>query len=54
MEHGRTRARVTVTFKTAASKLGWLTNMIAAFESEADLSGDLSTKVFSGRYIEWK
>jgi hypothetical protein len=53
-KQGRTRARVAVTFKTTAPKLAWLSNMIAAFESEGDLSDDLSTKVFSGSYVEWK
>ena len=54
MERGQTRARVTVNFKSAAPRLAWLTNMIAAFESEGDLSGDLSSKIFTGRYVEWR
>lgn len=54
MEQGRTRFRLTVAFKTSAPKLAWLTNSIAAFEAEGDLSGDLATKVFTGRYYEWK
>ena len=54
MGQGRTRAKATVTFKTTAPKLAWLNNLIGAFESEGDYSGDLSTKVFSGKYYEWQ
>jgi hypothetical protein len=53
MRRGQPRARVTVNFKTAAPRLAWLTKMIAAFESEADLSGGLSSNIFTGRYVEW-
>jgi hypothetical protein len=53
-EQGRVRSRFAIKFRTAASRLAWLTNTIAAFESETEFSGDLTSKVFSGRYIEWK
>lgn len=53
-ERGRIRARISLRLRTFSSRLAWLNNTSAAFESEADWSGDLSTKVFSGRYVEWK
>jgi hypothetical protein len=53
-EQGLVRARFGIKFRTVAPRLAWLTKMGAAFESEGDWSGDLSAKVFSGRYLEWK
>jgi hypothetical protein len=53
-EQGRVRARFAIRFRTSSSRLAWLTNMSAAFESDADWSGDLLTKVFFGKYVEWK
>jgi len=53
-EGGQIRARIAIRFRTSSSRLAWLNETSAAFESEADWSGDLSTRVFSGRYVEWK
>lgn len=52
-EQGQIRGRIAIRFKTSSSRLAWLNNTSAAFEIEADWSGDLSTRVFSGRYVEW-
>lgn len=53
-EQGLVRARFSIKFRTTAPRLAWLTTTGAAFESEGDWSGDLSTKSFSGRYVEWR
>ena len=54
IKDGRMAARFAIRFRTASSQLSWLNTFTAAFESEGDLSGDLSSKVLSGRYVEWK
>jgi len=50
---GLVRARFAIRFRTTSKPLAWLTNTSAAFESEADWSGDLSSRIFFGRYVEW-
>jgi hypothetical protein len=53
-EQGLVRGRFSIKFRTAAPRLTWLTTMGTAFEIEGDWSGDLSTKTFCGKYVEWK
>jgi hypothetical protein len=51
---GRIRNRFAIKFRTSSARLAWLNATSAAFESEADISGDFTTKAYDGRYVEWR